>query len=268
MKIEKFINYTKIKISSLGNPFYFTKFNNDETKSKFLFFMKNGFLDLGKILSDEECLIINNKINMMIEKKDAKFLQSQNIWKIEKCDNFIDVINKVLNKNLFSILKNYFKCKYFISDFDVRRVLASSYEDVLKFGNSNSDWHKDTRGKQIKMMIYLTPVTKTDSYFSLIPGTQKNITLNFKESRFEEGKVNTKKEVKFLSNEKGRAIIFDTNVIHRLNRNAKSNIRDTMTINFTAGQYLKQIYHGSLDNIQDAKLKKLITDNSLLEKRI
>ena len=60
MKIEKFINYTKIKISSLGNPFYFTKFNNDETKSKFLFFMKNGFLDLGKILSYEECLIINN----------------------------------------------------------------------------------------------------------------------------------------------------------------------------------------------------------------
>ena len=63
-------------------------------------------------------------------------------------------IEKAISDDVLSIIQNYFKKKIFISDFDIRRVLPTSYEEVLKFGSSNSDWHKDTRGRQIKMMIY------------------------------------------------------------------------------------------------------------------
>ena len=42
------------------------------------------------------------------------------------------------------------------SDVDIRRVLPANYRDIHSKGKSNSDWHKDIRGKQIKIMIYLT----------------------------------------------------------------------------------------------------------------
>ena len=267
MSLEKIINYTKIKVSSIKNPFFIKKFESKKIENDYFFFKKNGFLDLGKIFSDEDCLNITEKIDQMIDRNEARFLKNQNICKIERCDKFVNEIEKTLNKNVLSIIKNYFESKFFISDFDVRRVLPASYKEVLKYGNSNSDWHKDIRGKQIKMMIYFTPVTENDSYFSLLPGTQEKTTLNFEKSRYEEKSVNKDNEVKFLGNDRGHAIIFNTNIIHRLNRNSKSNVRDTMTINFTPGQYLKKIYHGSSDRIKNKNLKKLITEDSFFEKR-
>jgi ectoine hydroxylase-related dioxygenase (phytanoyl-CoA dioxygenase family) len=101
----------------------------------------------------------------------------------------------------------------------------------------------------------------------LLPGTHKKTTLNFEKSRFKEKDIDKDNEVKFLGNEKGRAIIFDTNVTHRLNRSLKSNTRDTITINFTPGQYLKKIYYGLHDKISNERLRNFLTSNSLLEKR-
>jgi hypothetical protein len=267
MNLGKILNYIKIQILTVKNPFFIKKFKNQNVKNNYNFFEKNGFLDLGKIFSDEDCLKINQKIDMMIQSHQARFLENQNIWKIEKCDKFVNEIEKAISDDVLSIIQNYFKKKIFISDFDIRRVLPTSYEEVLKFGSSNSDWHKDTRGRQIKMMIYLTPVTATDSYFSLLPGTQKKNTLNFKKSRFKENDILKDNEIRFLGDDKGRALIFDTNITHRLNRNSKSNIRDTMTINFTPGQYLKNIYHGKLDKISSKRLRKLLTNDNLIEKR-
>ena len=57
-------------------------------------------------------------------------------------------------------------------------------------GLSNSDWHKDVRGKQLKLMIYLTNVTSKDSYFSFFPKTHSKKTFDFKLSRFSKDQVN------------------------------------------------------------------------------
>ncbi len=267
MSFSKLIHYAKIQILSIKNPFFLKSFKNQNVENDYNFFEKNGFLDLGKILADEDCSNINYKINEMIQSNEAKFIKNQKIWKIEKCDKFITYIDKCLSNDVLCVIGNYFKRRFFISDFDIRRVLPSSYEEILKFGDSNSDWHKDTRGRQIKMMVYLTKVTETDSYFSLLPGTHKKNTFNFKKSRFNEKNLDKNNEIKFIGNYKGRAIIFNTNIIHRLNRNAKSNIRDTLTINFTPGQYLKKIYYGEPDKILNKNLKKILIEDSFIMKR-
>ena len=118
-------------------------------------------------------------------------------------------------------------------------------------------------------MIYLSKVSSKDSFFSFMPNTHKNRTYNFEESRFSSSDIDKEKhnEVKWFGNE-GDAMIFDTNIIHRLNRQAAAQIRDTMTFYFTPGQALRNIYSNKEGKFSNNTKVSKVLENSFFEERI
>ena len=66
----------------------------------------------------------------------------------------------------------------------------------------------------------------------------------------------------------GEMMMFDTNIIHRLNRRQGAKIRDTITLYFTPGQALRKIFldNDKIDKIESFKYKYLFK-NSFFEAR-
>tara|TARA_B100000029_G_scaffold496836_1_gene563659 strand:- start:3322 stop:4155 length:834 start_codon:yes stop_codon:yes gene_type:complete len=266
-ELLKKIYFSKIKLASLPNPLRAKKFIDEYDKKNFDNLKSEGFLNLGLVIDKKECISIGDEINLCIKKNEANYLEKQKIWKIDSLDNYIELIKKILTSKIQRLITNYFQRNFFLADFDLRRVLSASHSEISEMGLSNSDWHKDVRGNQLKLMIYLTDVTSKDSYFSFFPKTHNKKTFNFKQSRFSEDQVNNLEEEKIIG-EAGTAVLFDTNLIHRLNRNPNSKSRDTITLNFTPGQFLKKIYHKEKYSIKEDYLRNIITGYNWYDKRI
>lgn len=264
-------NYAILKTDILTMPnFFYKKKLTSNNLEKLKILKKNGYLNLGKLISEKSVEKAKGLIIKKIKNNEADFLDKQNIWKISKLDDFEFIVNEILGENLIHLIGDYFKRKIYLSDVDIRRVLPVDYEEIQKLGKSNSDWHRDTRGRQIKIMIYLSKVGRKDSFFSFIPNTHKNRTYHFEESRFSSNDIEKEKEneVKWFGNE-GEAMIFDTNIKHRLNRQATASIRDTVTFYFTPGQALRKIYSNKIESKFSNNIKvSNILENSFFEERV
>lgn len=266
--LKKKYSVFRTDVLTMPYPFYQNKLKSDNLKQLNLL-KKKGYLGLGKILTDETINKAQKLISEKQKKGEAFFIEKQNIWKISNLDDFEFVIEDFFSNELIFLINDYFKRKIYLSDIDIRRVMPIDYEEVSKLGNSNSDWHRDTRGRQLKIMIYLSKVTNKDSFFSFIPGTHKHKTYDFEESRFtaDEIKKSGLEEVKWFGNE-GEGMIFDTNIKHRLNRQSSANIRDTMTFYFTPGQSLRKICRKEIlfKNSNDKKIYQML-NKSFFEDR-
>ena len=103
----------------------------------------------------------------------------------------------------------------------------------------NANYMNDFHGT-LAFMVYLTDVDKNDSNFSFLPKTHlNNMPSNFKESRYNDNSFNSK-SVEWYG-KAGDAMMFDTNIIHRLRRSPKGRVRDSLTLYYTPGQFLKKI---------------------------
>ena len=266
--LKKKYSILKNDILTMPNFFYQKKLNSNNLE-KLEILKKNGYLNLGKLISEKSVEKAKDLILKKVKNNEADYLEKQNIWKISKLDDFEFIVDEILGENLIHLISDYFKRKIYLSDVDIRRVLPVDYEEILKLGKSNSDWHRDTRGRQIKIMIYLSKVSSKDSFFSFMPNTHKNRTYNFEESRFSSSDIDKEKhnEVKWFGNE-GDAMIFDTNIIHRLNRQAAAQIRDTMTFYFTPGQALRNIYSNKEGKFSNNTKVSKVLENSFFEERI
>lgn len=154
---------------------------------------------------------------------------------------------------LVSIIENYFQCDVYLADVDMRRVYPISMEDFEKkseknrSGYSSSHWHYDTRGRQIKIMIYLSDVDESSQNFAYCPGTHlphpaiSRSRTDFSASRYSDDWVKTHKiESIECYGKSGTLMLFDTNCVHRLRRK-NSSIRDTFTCYYTPGQELRPL---------------------------
>lgn len=239
----------------------------DHQIDKLNFLKKEGYAEIKNIISDQNIIKAREVISSKIKNCDAEFLDKQDIWKISFLDDFSFLFNDIFNSEYIEIINHYFKRQSYLADVDIRRVLPVDYEKISSLGKSNSDWHKDTRGRQLKIMIYLTDVSDKDSYFSFIPQSHHYRTYDFKKSRYNEKEIGLQKEVKWFG-KAGEAMLFDTNLQHRLNRQENAILRDTITLYFTPGQYLRKIFNkrnNFLENkfIQNSK----IFQNSFFEDR-
>lgn len=141
-----------------------------------------------------------------------------------------------------ALIERYFGRSPYLSDVDMRRIPPKDMNLLEKKGYSSSNWHRDTRGRQLKMMIYLTDVGEADSNFSLLPATHIGAyrrKKGFMESRLSDAEVNAMptKSLEWYG-VAGDAMIFDTNLIHRLRRKPTARVRDTITFYYTPGQSL------------------------------
>ena len=164
-KILKNFHLVKNEIMTIPSYFHINKYENQRDLENYKFLKKNGYLPLGKIVKDETIEIINNKITEKINSNKASYLEKQKIWKISFLDDFENHLQEIIDISMIHLISNYFKRNFYLSDVDIRKVLPAKFEDISNMGKSNSDWHKDVRGRQLKIMIYLSNVGQKDSFF-------------------------------------------------------------------------------------------------------
>ena len=149
-----------------------------------------------------------------------------------------------------SLAERYFRNKVCLADIDARVIPPTRLADVeqeltargLKTNYSSSHWHRDARGRQLKLMIYLSDVGEEDSCFAYLPDTHKGVSLRpkYEETRFtEDGVVGMRLRPQEWLGKAGSAKLFDTNIIHRLRRRATGTVRYSITFYYTPGQQLK-----------------------------
>jgi ectoine hydroxylase-related dioxygenase (phytanoyl-CoA dioxygenase family) len=152
---------------------------------------------------------------------------------------------------LLSIVENYLRNRIFLADWDMRRVPPMSMAELDQrahtgsVGYTSSHWHRDIRGHQVKVMIYLTDVTEKDNNFAFLPGTHKGFQT--RPSRVEESRYSDEYVCNHPVNAvecygpAGTTLVFDTNPIHRLRRKAGASVRDSITFYYTPGQELREL---------------------------
>lgn len=153
-----------------------------------------------------------------------------------------------IDPDLLNLVSGYFRRRPFLSESDFRRVMPLDMVEwerkAPKFakGYSASHWHHDVRGRQIKVMIYLTDVGPDDQNFSYCLGTHTGFkSMKYENSRFSDEQVQAMKlEILECLAPAGTAIAFDTNGIHRLRRRP-TGVRDTVTLNYHPGQMYRMI---------------------------
>ena len=234
------IKFNILKILGSPNPFFNLKkldvasINNSNRISKY------GYVHLGNVLSNDKILSIRKKIDNIVLSQKSNF-NDKNLYHLIPNPLMIKEFFDLACSPVFSnIAKAYFKREVYISDVDSRRIPPVSLKQVEEKGLSSSNWHQDVRGRQVKLMVYLTDVDKNDSNFSFFPKTHlNNMPSNFKESRYNDNSFNSK-SVEWYG-KAGDAMMFDTNIIHRLRRSPKGRVRDSLTLYYTPGQYLNKI---------------------------
>jgi hypothetical protein len=226
--------------------FYTPKFqiNDKDISQKLLQLKLNGYTSLGKIFDKKQVLAIKKCIDNAVQSNKANSSKSLQYWTIHNPLKLHKLVfDTSMNLKCISLAEKYFKRNVYLADIDIRRIMPAKMESIQALGYSSSNWHRDTRGRQLKMMIYLSDVKKEDSNFSFVPGTHLRSfarKMLFMESRL------SNKEVKAIgidpiewTGEAGDAMLFDTNIIHRLRRKSKAAIRDSVTYYYTPGQNLR-----------------------------
>lgn len=150
-----------------------------------------------------------------------------------------------------ALAERYFRRRAYLADVDLRRIppadmaqLAALNKEGLA-GYSSSNWHRDIRGRQVKMMVYLTHVGPGDTNFAFLPGTHSG--KHYRSRPLAESRVSDEIVERMgitpheWCGEAGTAMLFDTNLIHRLRRRAGARMRDSVTFYYTPGQTLRHI---------------------------
>ena len=199
----------------------------------------SGNVSLGKVVSDNDLINIRKAIDNIVSQGKSNYSETSLYHLIPNpllIKEFFNLANLPL---VVQTAEAYFKRKVFLADVDSRRIPPVSMTQVESSGLSSSNWHRDTRGRQIKMMIYLTDVGEEDSNFSFYPNTHNTTTYGYGNSRFEDEFSKTQ-PIEWYG-KAGEAMMFDTNIIHRLRRKALGRVRDSVTFYYTPGQQLRKI---------------------------
>lgn len=139
-----------------------------------------------------------------------------------------DIFSLAFDPFLVGLIEAYYQCDIFLAEADMRRVLPVSMEEFARLSTKNlqgyspSHWHYDMRGRQVKIMVYLTDVGEGDQNFSFCPTTHRHNSdiprsrTNYPMSRFPEGWPETHGcSVVECYGKAGTLMMFDTNGVHR-----------------------------------------------------
>lgn len=209
--------------------------------------LKNlGYCRINNLLTDSELDEIKTTIGNLVKKKEGlSWKDSMKYFTFNRPLSVHPALTKITkNPYLLDLVEGYFNRKAYLADADMRRVFPVDIKKIIdNHKYSSSNWHRDIRGRQLKLMIYLSDVEIGDSNFSFIPKSHIGFYIrkkNFYDSRFYDEELNTSNFEKMnWYGKAGEAYLFDTNLIHKLCRNKKARIRDSFTLYFTPGQELR-----------------------------
>lgn len=116
---------------------------------------------------------------------------------------------------------------------------ANRLEPVAAFEGDSYQWHHDAKGKYVKAMWLLTDVARDGQRMSYIAGSHrlKHRSVTYDESRCTSAQAVRHGDVVECVAPAGSVVIFDTNGLHRGNRNPGPQ-RDVIFGIYSAGRYL------------------------------
>jgi len=240
------------------NPFFRAKFFSDYA-DPFLAVKQlklTGSLNLGLFFPKSICLEIRHEMDKVFSGKRSEVRSKINSHTgifhiIDSLSMHPAIAQFATHPYLLAVIERYLRRRIYLADIDIRRVLPISMKEVDNLagtkglGYTSSHWHRDIRGRQVKIMIYLTDVGQNDSNFSYLPKTHTGRHIRpskVESSRFTENEIaNLGVPMVDCCGPAGTTLIFDTNLIHRLRRKSGASIRDSITFYYTPGQELRAI---------------------------
>lgn len=132
--------------------------------------------------------------------------------------------------------------KYIGKKFMLQQSTVARYYPLDRNNFGSWQWHHDSWGRKINVMILLTDVTLQDQYMSFQKGSHSlyhSYEKTVKNDRFTEAEVAAIPNLEKFDciGKAGTVFIFDANGIHRGHRSMGA-IRDTVINQYTAGRYL------------------------------
>lgn len=162
-----------------------------------------------------------------------------------------EVLDIGVHPRILAIVERCLRRRIYLPDVDMRRVPPMTMDELdqragtASVGYTSSHWHRDIRGRQVKVMVYLTDVGPQDSNFAYLPASHRGHHIrpaHVEESRLTEVEVAATGVTPVeCYGPAGTTLIFDTNLLHRLRRKSGAAIRDSITFYYTPGQELRPL---------------------------
>jgi len=164
--------------------------------------------------------------------QDSQTTFSNNPFKYSR--EFLEV---ALNCEIITIIGGYIGKKFML-----QQSTAARCYPLNKTNFGSWQWHHDSWGKKVNVMVLLSDVTEADQYMSYMKFSHKiyhsfeRTAVNDRFTEEEVLKLGVHNVVKCIG-KAGTIFIFDANGFHRGNRNLGAT-RDVLINQYTAGRYL------------------------------
>lgn len=217
-----FINYFQEKIRKpeirelISKIIFRSRYDAENDKVKKI--LEEGYLELGKLLKQDEVNIIVDKIkNLDCIDPWNKSKKTFKIDNVPQGVNVAHVINpclipeiyKILDKSLFDILYGYFGKKYYLDSIQAWWSIGSSAQP-----QEAEFFHRDNDSiKFIKLFVYLTKVDMDTGPHVFISGSHSE-DLCLINQRYSDGEVPISK-AKYITGDPGSAFLVNTFGLHK-----------------------------------------------------
>ncbi len=217
---------------------------------------REGYTSLGRIFDAAELAAIRSRIDDAVAGRAPgvqAIWQDSAYWLVRSPLRLYRVLLATAAHPLaIAVAERYFMRPAYLGDADLRRVMPITTQEIeKKRGYSSSNWHRDIRGRQVKVMIYLSDVGPGDSCFAFLPRThlgQYSRNKTYLNTRFADSDAEAMAiPIQEWQGAAGEAMLFDTNILHRLSRRPEARVRDSITYYYTPGQTLFPLDYDSAD---------------------
>ncbi len=198
---------------------------------------RDGICILVNYLNPEELAVYRAAVISILdglegtECEDAKGKFNYNNIDFTRYPLFLDLI---LDELILAAFEAYYARPIYLALTQIQRL-----NPIEPYEERAFRWHHDSKGKYVKAMWLFSDVPPTGQRMSYVIGshTVKHPWTTYEETRFTDEQARAYGEVLECAAPAGSVILFDTNGIHRGNRNQGPR-RDTMFGVYSAGRYL------------------------------
>jgi hypothetical protein len=140
----------------------------------------------------------------------------------------------ILDELVLAAFEEYYGRELYVADCKLQR-----HEPTTPYEERSFRWHHDGKGKYVKTMWLLTDVPPDGQRMSYVAGSHRRwkAALTYEETRFTDAGARRLGQVVECAGEAGSVVLFDTNGIHRGNRNLGPR-RDVLFGFYSAGRHL------------------------------
>jgi len=231
----------------LQHPQDFSNFSEDEKKLLYEI-QKNGYVIIPDFIDKEFCNNCIKDLDLMI-KNHPELIQKNSDLRFFGAEYLSENIMRFANNKFLKILGNHYNTIETDNGFTLANVIE--FSELSKKVGSGGGWHRDSKNRQFKTILYLNDVTKENGAYQIIKKSHKLLPLlddiktgglDYKIVRYFDEQINkilnkNPERLHTITGKAGTLIIKDCSAIHR-GSPLKSGIRYALTNYYF---YLSQI---------------------------